>query len=105
MRISDWSSDVCSSDLPALQQLRHELCFVGCLEAVPPQGFGQCFFEPIAGGGLLDKLQYLFIAFMGVRQYLCWHFLRLGLKPAYWLAWRRSKTWYCAYLHAGAACS
>src|SRR3546814_1686651 len=29
MRISDWSSDVCSSDLNAIKQARHQTNFVG----------------------------------------------------------------------------
>src|SRR3546814_6680687 len=39
MRISDWSSDVCSSDLPALHAFRHQL-----------EGFRDLLLEVAVGG-------------------------------------------------------
>src|SRR3546814_6958926 len=34
MRISDWSSDVCSSDLQRMKQPRSRIVAVGCLQAL-----------------------------------------------------------------------
>src|SRR3546814_6971618 len=52
MRISDWSSDVCSSDLPALWKTRRRRCAGGW-----PRGAGQEGSKPmkviIIGGGIV----------------------------------------------------
>src|SRR3546814_11984065 len=37
MRISDWSSDVCSSDLPAFGTDRATAVGVGCAHVIPPE--------------------------------------------------------------------
>src|SRR3546814_19895503 len=55
MRISDWSSDVCSSDLPLAFAAAAATCRLGLAPALPRGGFRFCFRRAARAGALASR--------------------------------------------------
>src|SRR3546814_12197665 len=55
MRISDWSSDVCSSDLPLAFAAAAATCRLGLAPALPRGGFRFCFRRAPRAGALASR--------------------------------------------------